>query len=170
MDKRKVKNGQKNGKGSFFFHILLLIWLILFKLAIDPTEIPGVRDLNLILFRNSYYLNGKINFIELLFNIIVFIPVGIYLSILKPGWTFARKILVTAAISLAFEGIQFVGAMGYTDITDLANNTAGGIGGIKIYELLKKVWKDRTERVLNTMILGAEILLIVLYLGYRTMK
>ncbi len=161
---------KKMAKGVFFFHILLLIWLILFKLAIDPTEIPAVRDLNLILFRNSYYLNGYINFMELLFNIIVFIPVGIYLSILKPEWTLTRKILFAAAISLTFEEIQFAAAIGYTDITDLVNNTVGGIGGIKIYEFLKKVWKDRTERILNSVILGAEILSVVLYLGYRTMK
>ena len=76
------------------FHMVLLIWLILFKLSIHPAEVPVVRDLNLVLFRNSYYLNGNVNYIELLFNILIFIPVGIYLSILKPEWKGWQKIVI----------------------------------------------------------------------------
>lgn len=149
------------------FHMVLLIWLILFKLAIHPAEVPAVRDLNLVLLRNSYYLNGNMNYIELLFNILIFIPVGIYLSILKPEWKGRQKILIVFFTSLSFETIQYAAAIGYTDITDLMNNTAGGAAGIGIFKLLNRWWKEKTVKILNIGILVAEILAVSLFFIYR---
>lgn len=149
------------------FHMVLLIRLILFKLAIHPAEVPAVRDLNLVLFRNSYYLNGNVNYIELLFNILIFIPVGIYLSILKPEWKGWQKIVIVFFISLSFETIQYAAAIGYTDIMDLMNNTAGGAAGIGIFKLLNRWWKEKTVKILNIGILVAEILAVSLYFIYR---
>ena len=60
-----------------------------------------------------------------------------------------KKILSIIGLTLVFESIQFVLAIGISDITDIIANTLGGVIGIGIYELLFKVLKHRSYKFIN---------------------
>jgi glycopeptide antibiotics resistance protein len=107
------------------------------------------RIINLIPILGSFDNNGVIRFSEIIINIFAFIPLGIYICIIKAKWSFVKKVLVIAVLTLAFEITQFIFVIGITDITDVLSNTFGGIIGIGIYALLFKVLKGKTNKVIN---------------------
>lgn len=146
----------------FAVYLLALVWLILFKLQFSIAVMDG-RVVNLIPLLGSFDNNGVIRFSEIRNNILVFIPLGIYIGMLKSKWSFAKKVLATVVLTLAFEITQFIFAIGRADITDVLSNTLGGVIGIGIYALLFKLMKGRTNKVLNILatVLTALIILFV---------
>ena len=127
----------------FIIYGLVLIWIILFKLHFSFAGMDRVRIINLIPFQGSGIGANEI------YNILFFIPFGIYICMLKNKWLFIKKVIIIFSLSLSFEVIQFIFAIGRTDVTDLLCNTLGGITGIGIYELLSKMLKNRTNKVMN---------------------
>ncbi len=150
----------------FAVYLLALVWLVLFKLQFSVAVMEEGRIANLIPLLGSFDGNGMIHFSEIRNNIIAFIPFGIYICMLKSKWSFAKKVLATAALTLAFEMTQFIFAIGRADITDVFSNTLGGVIGIGIYALLFKLMKGRTNKVLNVIagVLTASAILLVVYL------
>ena len=146
----------------FAVYTLILAWILLFKMSFSIDELYKNRSINIIPFMGSVIVNGKIDTSEIINNIIVFIPVGIYVCMLKKDWSILKKISVGFFISLGIEVLQFVLAIGATDITDLIGNTLGGIIGIGVYYLFSKVFKDKINNIINTLALIATILLIAL--------
>ena len=156
-------NRQRNlTKILFIIYIVILVWILLFKMSFSINEIYKSRSINLIPFRASVIVNGKIDISEIINNIVVFIPVGIYVCMLKKDWSILKKVSVGFFISLGIEVLQFILAVGATDITDLMGNTLGGILGIGVFYLFSKVFKNRTNNIINILALIATILLIVL--------
>lgn len=137
----------------FIIYVLALIWIILLKLQFSFTEIDRVRSINLIPLQGSVIINGIVSLNEIFDNIIVFIPFGIYINMLKNKWSFIQKVLPIISVSLTFEVLQFIFAIGRTDITDLLGNTLGGIIGIFIYAVLLKIFKNKTIKIINTVAL-----------------
>lgn len=138
----------------FAIYILVLIGIILFKLPFYSEFLSdGIRVINLIPFQGSFDYNGVFNSREVIDNILLFIPLGVYIGMLKSEWSFVRKILPAIGLSLLFEVIQYIFAMGRTDVTDILGNTLGGIIGIGIYALLFKVFKSRTIKIVNILAL-----------------
>ena len=68
-------------------------------------------------------------------NIILFIPVGLLLS-LKIGW---KSIPVATGISMGIELIQLITRRGLFEFDDIIHNTAGAVIGFGIFVLLWKV-------------------------------
>ena len=65
----------------FTIYIFLVIWIILFKLSVSIDQLPHFRSINLIPF---YYPNKTTYQIrEVLDNLIIFIPFGLYLKTLN---------------------------------------------------------------------------------------
>lgn len=142
----------------FVIYILMLTGIILFKLPFYSEKISdGIRVINLIPFQGSFDANGVILLREIIYNILLFIPLGIYIGMLKSEWSFVRKVLPAIGLSLLFEVIQFIFAMGRTDITDILGNTLGGIIGIGIYALLSKIFKSRTIKIVNILALALTV-------------
>lgn len=137
----------------FMIYVLALIWIILLKLQFSFTEIDRVRSINLIPLQGSVIINGIVSLNEIFDNVIVFIPFGIYINMLKNKWSFIQKVLPIISVSLTFEVLQFIFAIGRTDITDLLGNTLGGIIGIFIYAVLLKIFKNKTIKIINTVAL-----------------
>ena len=126
----------------FIIYLAALIWLVLFKLQFSFEQIDRVRVINMIPLK-EYDSSDVYN------NIRIFVPLGIYIRMLKSKWSFMKKLLPIIGLTLAFEIIQFVLAIGRSDITDILANTLGGTIGIAIYELLFKILKHRTNKILN---------------------
>jgi len=146
----------------FTVYFLILVWILLFKMSFSINELYKNRSINIIPFMGSVIANGRIYISEIINNIVVFIPVGIYVCMLKKDWPILKKISVGFFISLGIEVLQFVLAIGATDITDLIGNTFGGIVGIGVYYLFSKVFKNKTNNIINILALIATILLVVL--------
>ena len=156
-------NRQRNlTKILFIIYIVILVWILLFKMSFSINELDRSRSINLIPFMGSVIVNGKIDISEIINNIVVFIPVGIYVCMLKKDCYIIKKISVGFFISLGIEVLQFILAIGATDITDLIGNTLGGILGIGVFYLFSKVLKNRTNNIINILALIATILLIVI--------
>lgn len=121
------------------------------------------RVINLIPLLGSFDAGGVIRFVEIRNNILVFIPLGIYICMLKAKWSFAKKALAIAVLTLAFEITQFIFAIGRADITDVLSNTLGGVIGIGIYALAFRLLKGRTNKVINVLaaVLTISALLLV---------
>ena len=146
----------------FAIYLLALTWLILFKLQFSIPAMRGERVINLIPFLGSFGDSGMIRFSEIRNNILVFIPFGIYLCMLKTPGHFVKNLLSIAGLAFAFEIIQFIFAIGRADITDVLSNTLGGIIGIGIYTLLAKALKGKTNKVINGLAAVFTILALLL--------
>jgi len=87
-----MKSKNKLTTTLFSVYMLLLIGIILFKLPFYSPEISdGTRAINLIPFKGSFDENGNFILNEVIQNILVFIPFGIYICILKDEWSFKKK-------------------------------------------------------------------------------
>lgn len=94
----------------FLLYLALLIWIILFKLQFSILDLDRVREINLI----PFYYEHEVTFhaTEVLQNVLIFMPFGIYLCLLLPKSRFGVKLLLTSVVSLLLEICQYVLAIG----------------------------------------------------------
>lgn len=140
----------------FIIYVLLLIWIILFKLHFSVAEMDRIRIINLNPFQGAIGANE-------IYNILFFIPLGIYICILKNKWVFIKKVILILCSSLLFEILQFVFAIGRSDITDLLCNTLGGVIGIGIYEFLSRILKSKTNKVINFVLMVLTVCILLFF-------
>ncbi|MDD3360348.1 MAG: VanZ family protein [Hespellia sp.] len=157
--KRKIVTGI-----IFAIYFVLLVWLILFKFSISIQNMGHYRNINLIPFHDSLILNGRIDLSEIIYNIIVFIPLGIFWSVLKKKTAIWENILLGFCVSLAFEILQYVFAIGASDITDVIGNTFGCFIGTGLYLILAKICGEKTTLIINVLA-GIGTVLVVGFLS-----
>ncbi len=134
----------------FAVYMVLLVWIILFKLQFSITDLDTIRSINLIPFHYDNEVNDTFHLKEILENVLIFVPLGIYLCMLKHEPSFKVKFMLVLSFSLILEISQYLLAVGRTDITDLITNTCGGLIGIALYWLAAKIF--RTKRRTNLII------------------
>jgi glycopeptide antibiotics resistance protein len=159
-----MESGKRNTLTIVLFaiYVMLLTGIILFKLPFySPQLSDGIRVINLIPFQGSFDDNGVIVISEIRDNILIFLPFGIYICMFKSKLSFAKMLTMIIGISLSFEVLQFIFALGRTDITDVINNTLGGIIGIGIYTLLFKVLGVKTNNAVNILALIATLCVVM---------
>ncbi|WP_146548255.1 glycopeptide resistance protein VanZ-A [Rummeliibacillus suwonensis] len=156
--------GKILSRGLLALYLVILIWLVLFKFSFNISSVLNYqhRSLNLIPFAAPSIVNGEINFRESIYNCIVFIPFGLLLNVNFKKTGFYPKFAFILFFSLTAEFLQFVFAIGATDITDLITNTAGGFLGLKLYELSNKYMNNEK---LDRVIISVGILLFVLFIS-----
>lgn len=146
-------------RALFAFYLIVLLWLVLFKLSYDPFTIIRdfqTRSVNPIPFA---WANNS----EMVANILAFIPFGVMLGLQLKQVGFKYKMALIFAVSLALEVIQYSLAIGVSDITDIIMNTLGGFLGLTAYAALSKNRKDNYLD-LGILAVGALLLLAILYL------
>lgn len=148
-------------------YLFLLTWLVLFKFSVSIEEISQIsmRNINLIPLKESVIVNGKLQLREIIYNVLVFVPLGVYVQIFRPDWTFYKKVLPGLVLSLIYETVQFVFAIGASDITDIIGNTLGVIVGIGLSCILKNSFNKRhisITNVIGTIIESIAFTLIIL--------
>ncbi len=145
-------------------YVGMLIWLVLFKLTFHISTILAHqhRTLNLIPFAAPSMVDGRMNYGEMVLNCLFFIPFGLLLSVNFKKVGFWPKLAVIGAFSFTAELIQYVFAIGVTDITDLLMNTLGGFIGLTLYSLSNRFVKDAP---LDRFIFSMGILLFVLFIA-----
>lgn len=143
----------------FWVYLMILIWVIIFKLGFTFTDLDRQRSLNLIPF--YYDTETSFHAKEVMQNMLVFLPVGVYLKML--GERTRTAVRMGLAISLLFETWQFVFACGASDITDIITNTAGTLLGAALYAgLARLIDRPMLHTVLNAVAAVATVLLLTL--------
>lgn len=150
----------------FIIYLTALFWIIVFKFNVPFSYMGNTRSVNLIPFSESLIINGQLAFSEIIMNIVIFIPLGIYIGTLFKRWIIGKKLFLFFLISLICEGFQFILGVGASDITDIINNTLGGIIGLMIYEGIEKIFKNsvKAQKFINMMATIGTILMILLLL------
>lgn len=135
----------------FVVYLILLAWIILMKTEFSFDQIYRMRSTNFVPFEGTAVYNNRLDYQEIYLNVLVFFPFGIYLSMLKPDWSFIQKFIPIFLVRLSFESLQYIFAIGVTDITDLLGNTLGGIIGILFYLTIHQLFKCKmkTNRFMN---------------------
>ncbi|KQL21162.1 VanZ family protein [Cytobacillus solani] len=136
----------KKGIYPFLFWTMLIFYLFL---LIDLLFLSrgSYRSVNLIPFetiRSYIHVDDGIRTkwvdVNVWGNILMFVPAGIYLMIFKRK--VIKTFLIICGLSLGAEIIQYLFAIGASDIDDLILNSLGGFIGILIYLVLEKIFKN----------------------------
>lgn len=141
-------------------YLLLLAGVILFKLPFYSTAGDTARAINVIPLAGSFDSEGNLIWEEIAYNTLLFVPLGIYLGMLTP-WTFRRQVLVIAGLSLGFELAQYLFALGVTDVTDLIDNTLGGVVGVGIATVLTRLFGTAATRIVTVLASLLTVLVLV---------
>lgn len=154
----------------FCIYILLLIWIVLFKCNIYLSITNGYFEFKTLTLKERFdyylipfidYINNDstqtfIKFKDGILNVIVFIPLGLYLSFFIKNNKFIKVIFYTFLISLLFEIIQLFSLLGSFQTEDLILNLVAGLLGYIIYKI---IYKEKNIKVLNILSLICIIIL-----------
>jgi glycopeptide antibiotics resistance protein len=152
-------------------YVGVLLWIIVFKLNISFSY-KGTRNMNLIPFREPLLYNGRIDYNEIFLNILIFVPLGLYVGILFKKLSIARKIFTFFLVSFTCEILQYILKIGAFDITDLINNTLGGIVGLMLFKGTEKLFKNtsKVQKFINIIATIATIFIVSLLLYLKINK
>lgn len=150
-------------------YLVLLTWVVMFKCTlpnIHPTHTFEMTTKELFLrgVKFSGYGFTMFNpYPDHLLNILVFMPLGIYLPfILKKRYCLPLFLFVT----LFFELTQLFSRLGCFDVLDIILNFIGSLIGFGLYFLLRKFLKNKTITIINllvTIIFGTLALATIIY-------
>jgi len=175
----KGKNMQKYSKAvqnSLLYSVFVLYVIILFVFLLETWDFFDAgreihRSINLVpLHSITNYLFGEdigqrgFSFMNVFGNIILFIPLGIYLPLFKRDKRMGINVLWIFLISLSVEIIQYIFGIGASDIDDIILNTLGGFIGIAIYKGLLYLLKDENKTRFAITVVATIIAVPVLFL------
>lgn len=164
---------KKYSKFLFGAYLVILVWILLFKMSGNFQQMAFLlqhpsRSINLIPFGESMIINGKIRYTEIFYNFLIFVPFGGLLCIVIKQTSFLQKISGMMLFSIAVEVLQFAFGLGASDITDVINNTLGGLAGVLIYAGLKKIFHNERKLDSSLTLIGSTlfggVLVFVLYI------
>jgi Glycopeptide antibiotics resistance protein len=143
---------------AFALYLMFLAKLLLLS------RVPGSeRSLNLIPFASiADYLGGpaavrRFAFANLAGNILAFVPLGAYLTFLRRRARSRSNLLIVASVCVAVEILQWVLAVGTSDIDDVILNCVGGLIGVFAVVRLRRALRFE---VLRTVVAVASVLAV----------
>ncbi len=164
--------------GVFICYILLLI-KILFLSRVSLLELFNgqrtiVRSINLLPFHSIMeYISGssenlkRFAFGNVVGNVAIFVPFGIYLPLFKKDKRIITNLLFVFLVSLLVEIIQGFFGIGTSDIDDVILNCLGGWIGILGYNFLLFLLRDkkkvRTAITILSTVIGLPVILFFLF-------
>ncbi len=134
-------------------YVYLLAKTLLFK-NVSPFELFSAeriitRPHNFIPLKSIFqYLNSNNIWITLLNvagNIVIFIPLGIYLQMFMKNKNILKCVALMFAISFGAEVLQYILGLGAADVDDIILNTIGGLLGIFTYRIVYFVLKNENK-------------------------
>ncbi len=124
-----------------------LTFIILFKGSLSFGPLEGFRSVNLVPFRwFPEHIFGSVTFKNIFGNFALFIPFGMFVSLLSERLKFVKSLGLGFALSFAYEALQYIFAIGATDIDDLILNTLGAVAGYLIYCLVRAMTRNPVTR------------------------
>ena len=138
----------------FYIYIAFLILFVVLKFdgsferiislhnSIIENEKDGLRNINLIPFRSmSPYLRDITEpyaFKNIIANILVFIPLGFFISNKNPKNVF-KALIICLGVILSIELIQLFFKIGFFDVDDIILNFIGSLLGVFISLFVRKM-------------------------------
>ena len=142
----------------FVVYLVLLAWMVVWKLDVpyvgEAALLP--RPMKLIPFLPSAEAGGSAP-LEVVANIVLFIPFGLYLGLLAPTWQWWKATGVFVGASLVLETTQHLLSTGSFDTTDVIVNAAGGLAGLGLLALARGRLQARTAGVMTRACLIATV-------------
>ena len=138
---------RKSLAGALIGYLIVYIYLMFLY------RLPGSYRLKLVLTPFSSYekamnYQGNIStnqFLRsILFNILLFIPLGMILSSLCNG-LIIFPFLVGLIISILSETIQYISYLGWAETDDVINNSLGMLLGIEMYRLFIRIQRKHKK-------------------------
>jgi glycopeptide antibiotics resistance protein len=169
-------NKRERIKTVFLYGVFLCYILFLIKLLIlSRVSLSENRSINLIPFYSiTEYISGSTSnlkrfaFSNVVGNIVIFVPLGLYLPLLKKDKRVITNLLFIFLVSLFVEIIQGLFGLGASDIDDIILNCLGGWIGILGYKfslfILRDEKKVHTVITILSTIIGLPILLYLLFM------
>lgn len=167
MKHQLLHSSQKNQRQEQWTKVLLIIyllvmfWIILLKLGVQFSYLEK-RSVNLVPFVTLY-----LSKLEVLMNVVIFIPLGTYAATLGKEWAFGIHIFCFFLLSFFLESIQYIFRIGTFDVTDLITNTVGAWMGYLFFQILQQILKDsaKTQQIVNWIgSIGTFIMIVILIL------
>lgn len=133
---------------AFVVYLVLLAWVVVWKLQVPYVGEGALRHIKLVPFAPTAE-DGASEPFEVIANVVLFVPFGVYLGLLAPSRPWWKLAGVVAGSSLALEVTQWILSVGSCDITDLVVNTAGGLAGLGVLAVVRRRLQDRTGPVMT---------------------
>ncbi|MDX5338749.1 MAG: VanZ family protein [Cyclobacteriaceae bacterium] len=147
-------------------YLAVLAWIILWKMGVEFSY-RETRSFNLIPFPEVLVSGGRLDWSQVILNVLIFIPFGMYLQLLFPKNHWFKNLFYSFLLSIFLETFQYLFRIGAFDTTDLITNTAGGFMGLGMVKGLQS-WTQHSPRVQKTinvlMALGTLGILTLLFL------
>jgi glycopeptide antibiotics resistance protein len=144
----------------FAVYLVLLAWIVLWKLEIPWIGSGAQRQIKLVPFVRTADAGATAPF-DLVANIVLFVPFGFYLGLLVPSWRWGKVAGVLVGASVFLEVAQYALAVGRSDITDVVVNTAGGLAGLGLLALAHRRYQARTAAVMTRVCLVGTVLAVI---------
>jgi glycopeptide antibiotics resistance protein len=144
----------------FALYLVLLVWIVMWKLELPFVGTGALRQVKLIPFVSNA-CNGASAPSEVVANVVLFMPFGVYLGLLAPAWPWWKSTTAIAGASLTLEVAQFALAVGSSDLTDVITNTAGGLIGLTLLAVVRRRLGERAARVVTRVCAGVTVLTLI---------
>jgi len=144
----------------FAVYLVLLVWIVLWKVELPWLGEESRRVVKLVPFVAGAG-TGASRPLEVVANVLLFVPFGVYLGLLAPRWSWWRAAALFAASSLGLEVAQYVLAVGSSDVSDVIANTAGGLVGFGLLVVVRRRLGARTTPALTrACAIGTAVLVV----------
>lgn len=154
----------------FIMYALCLLRIVLFK-RVTLTELikfgidPSKRVIYYMPFAGFTYLfQGGYNFFSIcenyIGNLVLFIPLGIIINYYSKKANYKKSLLYGALLSISFEIIQYIFAIGTSDINDVIMNSCGALIGCFIYKMIIRKNDDKIDSIRNISIFILGLIII----------
>ena len=147
----------------FAVYVALLAWIVLWKLEIPFVGTGAERQVKLIPFVATAQA-GESDPLEVVANVFLFVPFGVYLRLLSPSCRTWVPIAVIAGASIGLEVTQYGLAVGRSDVSDVVANTVGGLVGLGLVRAADQ-WFHARARTAMTWVCATETVLSVVGAG-----
>lgn len=135
--------------------MLILFYLaIIFYITLISRSTSVSHPVNADLFSSyvAWIEGGAGHGIQILLNIFLFVPLGYFLADFFNGQekklknvedsylrSWLHPLLISFAVSVVIEAIQYVCALGYCDIDDIVSNMLGAFLGVSVYHIFLRL-------------------------------
>ncbi|MER2105688.1 MAG: VanZ family protein [Solibacillus sp.] len=148
----------------FAFYLVILFGLLFMKAhSFSSINLVPFHSIGSYLFSDDKLLRA-FAFSNVVGNIVLFVPLGVYLPLFIREKSILKNVLWIILISALVEILQFVFRVGASDIDDVILNGLGGFIGIIAYRILLKMFVD-FSKVKFAVTLVAPIAAILSVLG-----
>ena len=136
---------------TFVLYILVLFWAIALKCNMRDAVLDAKiynQDFTLAeRFQRHVLTFSKTDFEDAVSNVLLFIPFGMAIPFMISKRVSISTVLYCCLASFGFELLQLFNCIGRFTYIDIIHNTAGGIIGLLLYFLFRRIAKEKPLKI-----------------------